>query len=109
MLNDIRYALRMLRQNPGFALTAIISIAIAIGANSAIFSMADALLLRPLPVAKASEVVTVRSTAPSGRLNSLSYPDYVNFRDHNRSFDGLVAFELVPVGFAADEKTQPQL
>ena len=109
MLNDIRYALRMLHQNPGFAFTAIISIAIAIGANSAIFSMADALLLRPLPVAKASEIVTVRATGPSGRLVNLSYPDYLDLRDHNRSFDGLVAFDLVPVGFAADEKTQPQL
>jgi len=72
MLNDIRYAPRMLHQNPGFAFTAIISIAIAIGANSAIFSMADALLLRPLPVAKASEIVTVRATGPSGRLVNMS-------------------------------------
>jgi predicted permease len=109
MLNDIRYALRMLRQNPGFAFTAIISIALGVGANSAIFSFADALLLRPLPVEKASQVVTVSEVGPRGRFLDVSYPDYVDFRDHNRSFDGLVAFELAPAGFAADEKTQPQL
>src|SRR2546430_15565745 len=109
MLNDIRFALRMLRQNPGFAFTAIISIALAVGANSAIFSLADALLLRPLPVPKASEVVTVSAIGPRGRFIDVSYPDYVDFRDHSRSFDGLVAFELVPTGLAADEKTQPQL
>ncbi len=109
MLNDIRYALRMLHQNPGFAFTAIVSIALAVGANSAIFSLADALLLRPLPVPKASEVVTVSGVGPSGRFVDVSYPDYIDFRDHSRSFDGLVAFELVPAGLAADEKAQPQL
>ena len=109
MLNDIRYALRMLRQNPGFAFTAIISIALAVGANSAIFSLTDALLLRPLPVPKASEVVTVSAIGPRGKFIDVSYPDYIDFRDHSRSFAGLVAFELVPAGLAADEKAQPQL
>ena len=93
MLNDIRYALRTLRQNPGFAFTAIISIALAVGANSAMFGLADALVLRPLPVAKASDIVTLTSIAPSGRIvGRFSYPDYVDFRDHSRSFDGMVAF-----------------
>jgi len=61
MLNDIRYALRMLRQNPGFAATAIVSIALAIGSNTAIFSLADVLVFKPLPVRKASNVVSVRA------------------------------------------------
>ena len=85
MLNDIRYALRTLRQNPGFALTAIVSIALAIGANSAIFSFVDALLLRPLPITDASHVVTLRSIAPSSTASALvdtssdvSYPDFAD-------------------------------
>src|SRR6266850_7636874 len=94
MLNDIRYAYRTLRQNPSFALTAIISIALAIGANSAIFSMADGILLRPLPVPSASEVVAVRARTPSGNFGNLSYPDFVDFRDQNHFFEGLVAYEL---------------
>ncbi len=80
MLNDFRYAFRTLRQNPGFALTAILSIALAIGANSAIFSYADGLLLRPLPVEKPSEIVTLGSISPSMSsmplrgVGSVSYP-----------------------------------
>jgi predicted permease len=109
MLTDIRYSLRTLRQSPGFAFTAIISIALAIGANSAIFSMADALLLRPLPVPNSSQVVTLRARTPSGGFGGLSYSDYLDFREKGRSFDGLVAYNLVPVGFAVDSKTQPQL
>jgi predicted permease len=109
MLNDLRYATRTLRQSPGFAITAIASIALGIGANSAIFSLADALLLRPLPVKNASQVVTLRSRTPSGSLGDISYPDFADFRDHNRSFDGLLAYQVAPCGVAADLHGQAQL
>src|SRR2546422_4406676 len=98
MLNDIRYAFRALRHNPGFALTAIVSIALAIGANSAIFSLNDAVLLRPLPVADASGLVTLRPVEPtvsSSVVNfssGMSYADFIDFRDKNRSFQGLLAY-----------------
>src|SRR5262249_4785953 len=88
MLNDIRYALRTLRKNPGFAATAILSLALAIGANSAIFSLADFVLFRPLPVRDASHVVSLRSLAPSSTVSvfantgtEMSYLDFVDFRD----------------------------
>jgi len=109
MLNDLRYAIRTLRQSPGFALTAIASIGLGIGANSAIFSLADGLLLRPLPVPNPSRVVTLRSRTPSGKLGELSYPDFADLRDHNQSFDGLVAYQVAPCGMATDPKAQPQL
>src|SRR5215470_13124625 len=109
MLNEIRFALRTLRQNPGFAVTAILSIALAIGANSAIFSLADGLLLRPPAIPDASRVVSIRTRTPSGNLGNLSYPDFVDFRDKSRSFDGLIAYDLVPAGFAKDAEMQPQL
>src|SRR5262245_28047370 len=109
MLKDIRYAFRTLRQNPGFAATAIISIALAIGANSAIFSLADGLLLRPMPVPDASRIVSVRSRMPSGNFGNLSYPDFVDLRDKSRSFDGLLAYDLVPAGLANNVEMQPQL
>ena len=108
-MQDIRYAFRALRQSPGFALTAIMSIALAIGANSAIFSLADGVLLRPLPVRNPSEVVTIRAVAPT--LNSsilagtgftVSYPDFVDFRDRSRSFSGMFAYNLTGAGFARD-------
>ncbi|HYR89696.1 MAG TPA: ABC transporter permease [Terriglobia bacterium] len=109
MLNDMRYAFRTLRQNPGFALTAILSIALAIGANSAIFSWNDGVLFRPLAVEKPSEIVTLSSRTPSGRYEGFPYRDFVDLRDQNQSFEGLVAYRLIPAAFARDEKTQPQL
>ena len=109
MLRDIRFALRTLRQNPAFAATAIISIALAIGANSAIFSLADGLLLRPLPIQDASRVVGIRARTPTGNFGNLSYPDFVDFRDKSRSFEGLIAYDLVPAGFATNADMQPQL
>src|SRR5260370_4220456 len=109
MLNDLRYAFRPLRQNPGFALTATVSIGLGIGANATIFSLADGLLFRPLPVRDASHVVTLKSRTPSGTFGDISYPDYADFRDKNRSFDGMVAYQMLGFGFAADKRTQPQL
>jgi len=109
MLNDLRYAVRTLRQNPGFAFTAIVSIALGIGANATIFSLADGLVFRPLPVPKASQVVTLRSRTPTGTFGEFSYADYADFRDRIQSFDGLIAYQLAPCGFAADSKTQPRL
>jgi predicted permease len=116
MLNDLRYALRSLRQNPGFAFTAIVSIALAIGANAAIFSLGDAVLMRPLPVRDPTRVVSLRSISPSSSATSLvgtgtdiSYPDFVDFRDKSHSFDGLVAYTLKAAGFAKDEHTQARL
>src|SRR5262245_50099458 len=116
MLNDIRYALRTLRKNPGFAATAILSLALAIGANSAIFSLADFVLFRPLPVRDASHVVSLRSLAPSSTVSvfantgtEMSYLDFVDFRDKSYSFESLVAYSLISVGFSKDAQSQAQL
>src|SRR5262245_20855339 len=116
MLNDIRYAIRALRQNRGFAFTAIISIGLAIGANSSIFGFIDAILLRPLPIPRASKVVSLRQIEPTASASGLanlggrmSYPDFIYFKNNNQSFEDLLAYDLVPVGFAPDFRTQPQL
>jgi putative ABC transport system permease protein len=111
MLHDLRYAFRALRHKPGFALTAMSSIALGIGANASIFSFADGILLRPLPVPNASQVVTLRSVTPDRTLSGggMSWPDYIDFRNQNHSFSGLVAFQTANLGFAADAVSQPQL
>ena len=109
MLNDLRYAIRSLRHNPGFAFTAIVSIALGIGANATIFSLTDGLVFRPLPVPKASQVITLRSRTPNGTFGKISYADYADSRDANRSFNGLIAYQLAPCDFAPDSKEQPQL
>ena len=106
MLRHIRHAVRMLRKNPGFTLVAICSLAIGIGATSASFSIADVMLLRPLPVLEPSRVVAVTPSKMGafGADSGLSYPDYRDFRDANRSFDGLVASGLHAFGFSPDAK-----
>ncbi len=109
MLRDLRYAFRMLRKNPLFTAIAVCSLAIGIGANSAIFSLADAILLRPLPVLHPSQVVNVEMTSPSDPREGVSYRDYVDFRDKNRSFDSLVAHMNGTFGFTEKPDALPQV
>ena len=108
---DVRYGCRMLAVAPAFTLVAVLSLAVGIGANCAIFSFADALLLRPLPVARPAEVVTVGSTMTLEALGASalesSYRDYVDVRNRSRSFDGLVAFTYVTAGFASHPGAMP--
>src|SRR5215831_13420273 len=116
MLNDIHYALRTLHKNPGLAATAIISIGLALGANTAIFSLADVLVFRPLPVRDPSNVVSIRALAPTSTASSLAdagtnlyYPDFTDLRDKSQSFDGLIAYRMTSAGFGKDERSQAQL
>ena len=88
---DIRYALRTLRKSPVFTAVAVGSLALGIGANTAIFTLIDAILLRWLPVRNPQELV-VLALNPSRQTTSFSYPDYRYLRDQNRSYTGLIAF-----------------
>ncbi len=110
---DVRHGLRMLAASRGFTAVAVLSLAIGIGANSAIFSFADALLLRPLPVASPGEVLTIGSRSTIDALNGSSlvssYRDFVDVRDRNRSFDGLAAFTYITAGYATDPTATPKL
>ncbi|HUC74351.1 MAG TPA: ABC transporter permease [Vicinamibacterales bacterium] len=108
---DIRYGSRMLLANPAFTIVAVISLALGIGANCAIFTWTDALLLRPLPVARPGEVLTVGSTVSVQGFTSIitSYPDYVDVRDQNKSFEGLAAFTFLPAGVARTPDELPKL
>ncbi|MGA2325645.1 MAG: ABC transporter permease [Bryobacteraceae bacterium] len=111
MLISLKHAFRVLRKDPGFTAVAICSLALGIGATSAAFSFADALLLRPLPVREPDRVVAI-SNATSGAFGSntgLSYPDYVDLRDHNRSFDGLVASGYATFGFSPAAGAVPRM
>ena len=111
LLKDLRYALRQFTRNPVFTAVAVASLAIGIGANTAIFSAADAHLLRPLPVPRPGEVLTVGSPSRSTLRSVLlaSYRDYVDVRDRSTSFEGLVAFTNAIVGFASDPDSLSKL
>jgi putative ABC transport system permease protein len=96
---DVRHGIRLFAKSPGFTVIAVLSIAFGTGANVAVFSLADTLLLRPLPVARPSELITVGSRITLGLVttNLASYADYLDIRDRTTSFSGLAAFEFVPV------------
>lgn len=100
---DLRYAVRTSLANRGFTLLVVITLAIGIGANTTIFTLVNALLLRPLPVANPDELVTVfTSDYSSSDLGTSSYPDYVDFRDRTQTLSGLVAYQQRPFSVDID-------
>ena len=97
---DVRLALRQLRKAPGFAVTAVVTLALAIGANAVVFSVLNALVLRPLNVPHADSLYMLERGYGSDTSPSESYPDYRDLRDRNRSFDSLVLYNIMGgVGF----------
>ncbi len=93
LVSDLRHALRALRRSPGFAAAAILSLALGIGANTAIFTLINALLLRTLPVREPQQLVLVdRSNMESKSLTSFPYPFYRELRDHNGVFSGVLCY-----------------
>ncbi len=98
---DVKYAIRLLAKSPGFAAVAILTLALGIGANTAIFTLLDAVVLRTLPVPSPSRLVVfsdhigegtyASSTPPTGKWEYFSYPLWVYLRDHNKAFTGLAA------------------
>lgn len=94
LMQDLRFGLRILVKNPVFTLIAVITLALGIGANTAIFSVVDAVLLRPLPYPEANRLVFLWSTMNSQGVptSGSSVPDYYAWRDQSRSFDGLAGF-----------------
>src|SRR6266851_8179251 len=98
LANDLGYAFRLLRRSPGFTTMAVVSLALGIGANTAIFTLIDAVMLRWLPVRSPNELVSVGdSSRPTAlwegvpMVDVLSYPLYQRLRDSNRAFTGLLA------------------
>jgi predicted permease len=93
MWQDVRYGARMLARNPGFTLVAVLSLAIGVGANAAMFSVTDGLIFRPLGVPDARSLVTVSGRAPDGevRTGTVSALDFEDLRDRTRTFEGLLA------------------
>jgi putative ABC transport system permease protein len=91
MINDVRYALRMFAKHPAFTFVAVLTLALGIGANTAIFSLVNSILLRPLPYREPDQLVRMLQASPKLGLNSwpLSQADFVVYRDQNRSFEAL--------------------
>lgn len=97
---NVAYAFRGFRRNPGFTFTAVVTLAVGIGATVASFSLVDGVLLRPLPFHEANRLVEIRELAENGRRFFPSFPNFQDWRERSRSFDGVVAIQpmgVVPV------------
>jgi hypothetical protein len=101
LVQDVRYGLRQLRKSPGFTFVAILSLTLGIGANTAIFTLLNAILLRPLPVQQPSELVLFgdghaqgsTSSIPDGNTRLFSYAFFRDLRQKNASFSGIAAVD----------------
>jgi putative ABC transport system permease protein len=91
LFQDLKYALRGLRRSPGFTVAAVATLALGLGANTAIFSIVNAVLLRPLPYESPNRIVTLEELAPSGQLEPVSGPNFLDWRAEARSFASLAA------------------
>jgi predicted permease len=105
LLNDLRFALRQMRRSPGFALTAILTLALGIAANVIVFGVLQALILRPINVPQGDRVYTLGSTALAFPV--FAYPEITDVRDNNTTFSAVGAFEVNNFGLEANGLTQP--
>ncbi len=104
---DLRYGVRMLAKRPGFTLIVVLTLALGIGANTAVFSLIDAFLLRQLPVRDPEQLFFVRATTPRGGITgSFPYPTFEQFRDRNRSFSGIFAFDSTRVSVTVEGRPE---
>jgi putative ABC transport system permease protein len=92
LIQDVRYGLRMLRRNPGFSLTAILILAVGIGANSAVFSIVDSILLRPLPYTDSDRLVMLRDTGDRDTKVPMSFPEFKAWRERKEIFESVGAY-----------------
>ncbi len=104
---NLRYGLRLLLKHPGFTLIAVVSLALGIGANTAIFSVVNAALLRPLPVEDPEALVGLYRKIPQDpNYNRFSYPNYVDVRDRNQVFASLAAYYFTPFNLSGASQTE---
>jgi putative ABC transport system permease protein len=115
-VQDLRFAVRQMRRSPGFLLTAVLTLALGVGANTAVYSLLDQALLRSLPVSKPEQLVVLSAPGKeweghssdhgAGAEKSFSYPIYRDLRDQAKVFDGLIATAPTPVGIAHDRTSE---
>jgi MacB-like periplasmic core domain len=89
---DVRFGVRMLLRSPGFMATAILTLALGIGANTALFSVVNGVLLNPLSFPRANELVTLYENKPNFKYGSISYPNFLDWQRDNRTFQLIAAY-----------------
>ena len=102
LLSDLRYSIRVLRKSPGFVIAAVLTLALAIGANALVFGVLNALVLRPLNVPHPQSLYTIEH---GNKDTSSSYPDFLDLRKRNHSFEDLTAYIITPIGLDIGKET----
>jgi len=106
MVQDLIYALRWLRKNPGFTLLAVLMLAVGIGVNTAMFSVINAVLLQPLPFSEADRIVWMNESGPEIKNRQLSYPNFVDWRARNQVFEAMSLFRGWSVNLTGTDKPE---
>ncbi len=107
LLKDLSYGIRMLAKSPGFTLVAVLSLALGIGANTTVFSVLDAVMLRSLPIADPERMVNIATLVKGGEPHlDFSYPLYTGLRDGNQTMSGVVAYTERNLGLTAGDQTE---
>jgi hypothetical protein len=96
LFRDLQFAFRLLRKSPGFTVVAVLTLALAIGANTVVFAALNAIILRPLNVPRADSLYSIHRISDNSA--NWSYPNYLELRDRNRSFEDLAAFNILQAG-----------
>ncbi|HEY6488881.1 MAG TPA: ABC transporter permease [Terracidiphilus sp.] len=107
VVHDLRFALRQLRKNPGFAMTTILILALEIGASVAIFAFVDAALIKPLPYPEPARLVAVNESTDLFPRNNLSYPDYLDWKRMNTTFNSMEVFTRTFYALSTPTGTEP--
>jgi hypothetical protein len=100
---DLRYGVRVLAKSPGFSLIAILTLALGIGANTAIFSVVNGVLLNPLPFRGPNQLVSMFQEMPNFKNGSISYPNFIHWRRMNTTFASMAAYRSVGFNLSAME------
>src|SRR5687768_26387 len=108
-MSDIRDAIRSLQRSPGFALATLLTLALTIGANTAMFSFGDATAFRPPDVPRAREIVRVFSVTKEAPNGQHSVPDYIDYRDRTKTLAGVVAYSSMLAAMSRTRDEIPQL
>ena len=108
LFQDFRYAVRTLWKSPGFTAVAVIALALGIGANTAMFSIVNGVLLRPIPYAKPERLLKLYTSAPQFRDGSVSYPNYLDWQRENDVFERMSLFDSAGKGYNLSGGSEPE-
>ena len=106
MFQDLTYALRWLRKNPGFTVLAVLMLAVGIGVNTAMFSVINAVLLQPLPFSEPDRIVWMNESGPEIKNRQLSYPNFIDWRGRNQVFESMALFRGWSVNLSGTDKPE---